>query len=429
MFALVVYSLHTSSAFALLSSSSLLCALHLHAPCSCVLLASPSIGSMASVGRPAKRVRLDPSTILPADIDCVLHRDIRRLRDISIGSSSVVFMARHRRTDEIVALKRLTHHCRRGEVQHRTKSASSQEDERWRTEVDCLASCRHPNVVRFQELARDASGSDVFLVMEYGHTDLGKLLRERSRPFLEGEVKWLMSQLLRGVNCIHEGRILHGDLKPSHVLVDYHGDLKICGFGRCRRWGSDDQVTGATMCYMAPELLLAGPKKVEEKEKKNKRKKEEEECSAGSMDMWSVGCIMAELLSQKALFQVELEGQGKSSKRATRDQIKKIIQVLGTPDEDMWPGVSRIPEAVQVMESSNLGCTNILRRLFPAAANPWFPSCPALSPEGYDLLSALLKYDPRKRPTVGAALDHPWFRRSSTTPPAVQPQDVVFRAR
>ncbi|KAK4402672.1 Cyclin-dependent kinase G-2 [Sesamum angolense] len=113
-----------------------------------------------------------------------------------------------------------------------------------------------------------------------------------------------------------------------------------------------------------------------------------------AIDMWSLGCIMAELLSKEPLFNGKTEV----------DQLDKIFKILGTPNETIWPGLSKLPGAKVNFVKHKY---NLLRKKFPATS---FTGSPVLSDTGFDLLNKLLTYDPEKRITAEAALNHEWFR-------------------
>ncbi|KAG9147254.1 hypothetical protein Leryth_017995 [Lithospermum erythrorhizon] len=128
-----------------------------------------------------------------------------------------------------------------------------------------------------------------------------------------------------------------------------------------------------------------------------------------AIDMWSLGCIMAEMLAKEPLF------NGKSE----MDQIDKIYRILGTPNDTIWPGFSKLPGVkvnfvkhqlpalADLIWLSGLLWYNLLRKKFPPTS---FTGAPVLSDAGFDLLNKLLTYDPNKRITVEAALKHDWFR-------------------
>jgi cell division cycle 2-like protein len=131
-----------------------------------------------------------------------------------------------------------------------------------------------------------------------------------------------------------------------------------------------------TLWYRAPELLL-GTKQY-----------------STAIDMWSLGCIMAELLAKEPLF----------NGRNEFDQLNKIFRILGTPNETIWPGFSKLP---QVKANYVKHQYNLLRKKFPATS---FTGSPVLSDSGLDLLNKLLTYDPEKRINAEDALNHEWFR-------------------
>ncbi|KAL7099261.1 hypothetical protein ACP275_09G072200 [Erythranthe tilingii] len=289
---------------------------------------------------------------------------------IGSGTYGVVHKARHSKTGEIVAIKQ----------QFNGTSLSSFR------ETDVLESLLpHPSIVRLKEVLVGNDFDDdeeeedpVYIVMEYFESDLNKYIKSKKKDesFIinQSEVKCLMKQLLEGVEFLHSNQLMHRDLKPGNILVnkDEKGilNLKICDFGMCRSFGSRSGLytpSVGTSWYKSPEILL-GAKKY-----------------SSAVDMWSVGCIMAELFTGQALFRGESE----------LDQIKCVYRVLGTPNEEIWPGFTILPGS-----GANFGqlpC-NLTRNEFPM-----------LTRVGFDLLSKLLSYDPENRITAEVALRHAWF--------------------
>jgi cell division cycle 2-like protein len=154
--------------------------------------------------------------------------------------------------------------------------------------------------------------------MEFLEHDLKTLQDDMKGPFLAPEVKCLIRQLLLGVNYLHSNWVLHRDLKTANLLLNNQGILKIGDFGLAREFGSPQKRLSpnvVTLWYRAPELLLG------------------DKDYTPAIDMWSVGCIFAELLTQTPLF----DGKGEI------EQITKIFTTLGTPTEEIWPGVSDLP--------------------------------------------------------------------------------------
>ncbi|KAH6781701.1 Protein kinase superfamily protein [Perilla frutescens var. frutescens] len=224
--------------------------------------------------------------------------------------------------------------------------------------------------------------------MEYVENDVRSLLETMKQAFSESQVKCLMQQLLQGVEYLHANKVLHPDLKSSNLLLNNCGELKICDFGlACRLQSSRDSKlhteTVITLWYRAPELLLNAKE------------------YSTPIDIWSVGCIMAELLSKQPLF----DG------RTETDQLGKIFKILGTPNDRTWPGGVKAKGGgggVLKVHNNCGGGGGILRQSFPAMS---FTGGPVLSNAGFDLLTKLLNYNPQNRITAKEALNHPWFHQ------------------
>ncbi|XVF49674.1 hypothetical protein PTKIN_Ptkin04bG0031900 [Pterospermum kingtungense] len=301
--------------------------------------------------------------------------EYEKLNKISEGTYGIVYKARDKKTGEIVALKKVKILDQRDSEEYGFPLTSLRE-------INILASFDHPSIVKVKEVVVD-DHDNVYMVMEYMENDLKGLMGSMKRPFSTNDVKCLMKQLLEGVKYLHDNWVLHRDLKSSNLLLNNEGELKICDFGMARQYGSPLKPYTAkvvTQWYRAPELLL-GAKKY-----------------STAVDMWSVGCIMAELLAKEPLFKGTSE----------IDQLRKIFDTLGTPSEKIWPGFSELPGAKATYSKQR---DNLLRRKFPAAS---FTGSPVLSDDGLDLLNSLLTYDPEKRITAADALKHNWFQASST---------------
>ncbi|XP_075494977.1 cyclin-dependent kinase G-2 [Primulina tabacum] len=293
--------------------------------------------------------------------------EFERLNKIDEGTYGVVFRARDKKTGEVVALKKV-----KMEKEREGFPLTSLR------EINILLSFHHPFIVDVKEVVVGSNLDSIFMVMEYMEHDLKGLMETIKQPFSQSEVKCLMLQLLGGVKYLHDNWVLHRDLKTSNLLLNNRGELKICDFGLARQYGSPLKPYTSlvvTLWYRAPELLL-GAKQY-----------------STAIDMWSLGCIMAELLSKEPLFNGKTEVE----------QLDKIFKILGTPNETIWPGFSKLP-GVKVNFVKHK--YNLLRRKFPATS---FTGSPVLSDAGFDLLNKLLTYDPDKRMTAEEALNHPWF--------------------
>ncbi|GMJ13274.1 CYCLIN-DEPENDENT KINASE G2 [Hibiscus trionum] len=294
--------------------------------------------------------------------------EFERLNKIDEGTYGVVYRAKDKKTGEIVALKKV-----KMEKEREGFPLTALR------EINILLSFHHPSIVDVKEVVVGSNLDSIFMAMEYMEHDLKALMETMKQPFSQSEVKCLMLQLLDGVKYLHDNWVLHRDLKTSNLLLNNQGDLKICDFGLARQYGIPLKPYThlvVTLWYRAPELLLGARQ------------------YSTAIDIWSLGCIMAELLSKEPLFNGKTEF----------DQLDKIFRTLGTPNDTIWPGFSKLP-GVKVNFVKHQ--YNLLRKKFPATS---FTGTPVLSDAGFDLLNKLLTYDPEKRITAEAALNHEWFR-------------------
>lgn len=305
--------------------------------------------------------------------ECQSVEKYEKLNRISEGTYGVVYRARNKATGEICALKKV-------KLEKETDGFPLTSIR----EINILLSLsQHPNIVNVSEIVVGYSLDAVFMVMEYADHDLRSVMKDRMKqPFTTAEVKCLMLQLLSGVAYLHDNWVIHRDLKTSNILYTNRGQLKICDFGLARQYGSPLKPYThmvVTLWYRAPELLLGG------------------RLYSTAVDVWSIGCIMGELLCKQPLF------AGKSELA----QLDLIFKTLGSPTEDTWPGVDSLPET-RKFNFAGKRYKNVLRTKFPLPG-PIFDGRPCLSDAGFDLLSGLLELCPRRRLSAEDALHHPWF--------------------
>ena len=254
-------------------------------------------------------------------------------------------------------------------------------------EVRLLRSMNHENVLRIVDIDQPedyARFDDLYIVLELMDTDMAKLLRSNLK-LEESQRCYFTYQILKAMKYIHSGSILHRDLKPANIIINENCDLKVCDFGLARY--TDPSIEDAKMTeyvvtrwYRAPELLLSNGKYTD------------------AIDMWSVGCIVAELYTKQAIF------PGKD----VRNQIRKIVEVIGRPsDADLdWVKNKSANTWLKTLDVTPIGLEAFLNR------GPSKVSAVAL-----DFIDRLLKFDPKQRMTAEQALAHPYvkqFRQEST---------------
>eukprot|EP00906_Rhabdomonas_costata_P001792 RCo002880 len=282
--------------------------------------------------------------------------------------------------DKVVAIKKLPSIFRHESL---TKSALR--------EITMLKHFSHDNILSIKDmivpLTEKAEGfevlhGDVYIVLDKMDLDLGQLLRTPTEIELD-QRKFFVYQILRGLKCVHSAQVLHRDLKPQNLLINSTCDLKICDFGLARGYEPCGMTTNvATLWYRAPEILLemkAGDNAGEICQYDN------------AVDIWSVGCIMAELMKRSPMF------HGKAN---ISSQLDAIFAVLGTPTNvSQLPAVVR--EYVQQIEGKYKNHVQDWAEIFPSDR---------FEAEEVDLVKKMLKLNGAERITVTAALEHPYLK-------------------
>ena len=222
-----------------------------------------------------------------------------------------------------------------------------------------------------REVTFDNHFEKIFLITEFCEYDLKSLIETRVN-LTQKQIKHIILQLLLGITMLHENYIIHRDIKTANILLNSKGVLKICDFGLSRFFFSEKiELTKevVTLWYRAPEILLGSKKYF---------------CS---VDIWSVGCVLAEAVLNQVLFQGESE----------LDQLTKIFNLLGTPTVDIWLNLHCMFTKQKIIPP--IQPFNLLSRKFKKKINDL----------GLDLLHRFLTYVPSKRISARSALKHPFF--------------------
>ncbi|KAJ9294028.1 hypothetical protein DTO271G3_7156 [Paecilomyces variotii] len=278
-------------------------------------------------------------------------------------------------------------------------------------EMALCSELSHANVVGLEEIILE--DKCIFMVFEYTEHDLLQIIHHHTQPqrhpIPAPMVRSILFQLLNGLLYLHSNWVLHRDLKPANILVTSSGAVRIGDLGLARLFYkplnslfSGDKVV-VTIWYRAPELLLGSRH------------------YTPAVDLWAVGCIFAELLSLRPIFKgEEAKMDSKKTVPFQRNQMMKIMEILGLPRKENWPGLVSMPEYPQLQNLAlSRGAGHFNK---PSNLEGWYQSClknggysqnsSAGTPgaDGFDLLSRLLEYDPTKRITAREALEHPYFK-------------------
>ncbi|KOC65446.1 Cyclin-dependent kinase 20 [Habropoda laboriosa] len=278
---------------------------------------------------------------------------------IGEGAQGVVLKAHDVETEKHVALKKLF-----------LKNIDNGISTSIIREIKILQQLKHVNVVEL--LDAFPVGLDFIMVFEYMPTGLWEIIKDNDISLTPVQVKTYTKMILEGIAYIHRKNIIHRDLKPANLLINGKGILKIADFGLGRLlWKNmakpySHQI--ATRWYRAPELLYGA------------------RYYTSAIDMWSIGCILGELLNKSPLFPGETD----------IEQLAMVLKYLGSPTSETWPDLSILPDYNKITFPYHKGIT-------------WESIIEDTEPEAVDLISKILIYNSTKRLTADEALRHIYF--------------------
>ncbi|XP_066358705.1 probable serine/threonine-protein kinase At1g09600 isoform X1 [Miscanthus floridulus] len=316
-------------------------------------------GEHVVTGWPSWLINVAPKAVegwLPRRAD-----SFEKLAKIGQGTYSIVYKARDLESGKIVALKKV-----------RFVNMDTESVRFMAREIHILRRLDHPNVIKLEGIVTSRVSQNLYLVFEYMEHDLAGLVATPGLKLTEPQIKCFVQQLLHGLDHCHKNGILHRDIKGSNLLIDSNGILKIGDFGLAISYDPNNPqpLTSrvVTLWYRPPELLLGATE------------------YGAAVDMWSTGCIVAELFASKPI----MPG------RTEVEQIHKIFKLCGSPSEN-YCKKSKVPETAMFKPQQQYRrcVTETLKDLPPSAVL---------------LIDSLLSLEPEVRGTAASALQSDFFR-------------------
>lgn len=302
------------------------------------------------------------------DVDGHIHEKFELQKRLGKGAYGIVWKAYDKRSRETVALKKIFDAFRNPTDSQRT----------FREVMFLQEFGKHPNVIKLYNIFRADNDRDIYLAFEFMEADLHNVIKKGS-ILKDVHKQYIMCQLFRAIRFLHSGNVLHRDLKPSNVLLDADCRVKLADFGLARSLSSlEDYPEGqkmpdlteyvATRWYRSPEILLAAKRYTK------------------GVDMWSLGCILAEMLIGRALF------PGAS----TINQIERIMNTISKPSRQ------------DIASIGSHYAAGVLEKMPQRPRKPLDLLITQSQTAAIDMVQRLLVFAPQKRLTVEQCLVHPY---------------------
>ncbi|GMR39831.1 hypothetical protein PMAYCL1PPCAC_10026, partial [Pristionchus mayeri] len=292
---------------------------------------------------------------------------------LGTGQFANVYKGKDLRTGQFVAIKKIKLGSR-----HEAKDGIHRTALR---EIKLLMEIHHDNIIGLRDVFEHKTS--IHLIMDLMETDLENVIKDTGIIFLSQHVKNITLQTLQGLEYLHANWILHRDLKPNNLLMNAGGTVKITDFGLARFFGEPNRCYTpqvVTRWYRAPELFYGA------------------RTYGVGVDMWAMGCIVAELLLRTPLFPGDIDSD--------INQLLTVYKVLGTPTDEDWPLMKTLPDYFHLKEQPPID----LRHKFSAAGD-----------EVVQLIKGCLEFDPLKRWSASDALKSSCF----STAPFACPNDQL----
>ena len=283
-----------------------------------------------------------------------------KVSKIGGGSFGAVYLVKEKDTNNLYAMKKFY-------LDNLSNGGAKKQ-------YEILSKFNHENIHKVIDMFISKNNNQ-YLITPYYPNNLYDYV---SQKLPEKAIKQIIFQILNGVNYIHNLKYIHRDIKPDNILLSSEGKIILTDFDLCRQEskGKDDTMTrtAVTLFYRAPEIFYG------------------DSYYGNKIDIWSLGCVFAELIIGRPLFKANNE----------LGTLSNIIETIGCPNEENWPGVSQLPNYLP-FGGGKFQLGKILEE-------------GGLSKEGIGIVTQMLMLDPKKRPSCEECLKNEYFKKDIISP-------------